>query len=146
MGPPAEQVRAAVEALVSFYADNLALLRAVVEVSTYDAEVAEAWAAAIGRLDEATAEHVHAEQGAGLIGAAIDAESTSEALTWMAERCCHVQFAGGARAPVELVDAARPGVDGGALSGRDPSRSAAPGVVRLARAMGQARAGLGGGN
>jgi len=90
VGPPAEQVRAAVEALVSFFADNLTLLRAAAEVATYDAEVAAAWAEVVGRLAEATADHVRAEQGAGLIGAAIDPESTSEALTWMAERCCLV--------------------------------------------------------
>jgi TetR/AcrR family transcriptional regulator, ethionamide resistance regulator len=127
-GPPAEGVRGAIETVVSFYADNLALLRAVTEVATYDEEVAESWARLVGRLIEATADHVRAEQRAGLIPGAVDAEATSEALAWMAERCCHVHLARGGRKPEELVGQLAPVWTAALYPGVIPADQLRPGV------------------
>ena len=102
-GPPAEQVRAGVERLVSLYAENAELLRLLTEVSTYDDEVRVAWLAALERLIEAGADHVRAEQRAGLIPAAVTARDTVESLVWMTERCCYEHLGRGDRSAEELA-------------------------------------------
>src|SRR4051794_32077600 len=82
------------------YREHGALLRAIVEVSTYDQEVATFWRGLVGRFVEAT----RARIGAG--GPGLPAQATAFALVWMTERAFHqhgVQDEPVARA--ELVDA-----------------------------------------
>ena len=73
------QLMAAAEALVvrrgghppraggvgALYREHAALLRAVVEVSTYDEEVAMFWRGLVGRFVDATRARIEAEQAAG---------------------------------------------------------------------------------
>lgn len=107
-GPPAELVRDAVSSFVSVYADNADLLRLVTEVAAYDEDVREQWLGLVEGATESTAGHIRREQRAGLISRTVDSGATSEALIWMAERCCDVYLRRGGRSPEEVVEALTP--------------------------------------
>ena len=94
-------LRSALRAIAELYREHGALLRAVVEVSTYDDEVARFWRALVGRFAEPTRERIEAEGGEPALAGA-----TAFALVWMVERSFYQQLV--QREPVdtdELVDA-----------------------------------------
>ena len=94
-------LRTALSAIASLYGEHGALLRAVVEVSTYDEEVARFWRALVGRFADPTRERIEAEGGEPAL-----AHATAFALVWMVERAFYQQLV--QREPVdtaELVDA-----------------------------------------
>jgi TetR/AcrR family transcriptional regulator, ethionamide resistance regulator len=92
-------LRTALRTIAELYREHGALLRAVVEVSTYDEEVATFWRGLVGRFADATRERIEADTGG-------DAGATAFALVWMVERSFYQQLV--QREPVdmdELVDA-----------------------------------------
>ena len=94
-------LRSALGAIAELYREHGALLRAVVEVSTYDDDVAQFWRGLVGRFVEATRERIERED-AGVPAPA----ATAFALVWMVERTFYQQLV--QREPVgtdELVDA-----------------------------------------
>ncbi|HEV2061328.1 MAG TPA: helix-turn-helix domain-containing protein [Solirubrobacteraceae bacterium] len=94
-------LRSALREIASLYREHGALLRAVVEVSTYDEEVARFWRALVGRFAEPTRERIEADGGNPALAGA-----TAFALVWMVERSFYQQLV--QREPVEmdeLVDA-----------------------------------------
>ena len=94
-------LRSALRAIAELYREHGALLRAVVEVSTYDEEVATFWRALVGRFADPTRERIEAEGGEPALAGA-----TAFALVWMVERSFYQQLV--QREPVdadELVDA-----------------------------------------
>jgi AcrR family transcriptional regulator len=106
--PPAVRVRAAVEGLVSVYADHAELLRLIAEVSTYDGEVRARWLEITGRFIDGAADAIRAEQRAGLIAKAMPAQTTAEGLVWMTERCCQVYLSNPGRVAEDVVEALVP--------------------------------------
>ena len=100
-----EDVRSALQRVGAIYREHGLLLRAVVEVSTYDEEVAAFWRGQVGRFVDATRDRIRDEQEAGraLPG---NADATAFALVWMAERTFYQQRVQGVPADIEtLVDA-----------------------------------------
>jgi TetR/AcrR family transcriptional regulator, ethionamide resistance regulator len=98
-------MRTALQQVADIYTAHGRLLRAVVEVATYDEEVATYWRALVGRFVDATRERIEADQAEGraLPG---PAHATAFALVWMAERSFYEHRVQGE--PVdgaELVDA-----------------------------------------
>jgi AcrR family transcriptional regulator len=86
VGDDAEQdVREALNNIGALYEEHSALLRIIVEVSTYDDEVATFWRGLIGRFAEATRMRIEAEQQAGR-APHFPAAPTAFALSWMVER------------------------------------------------------------
>lgn len=85
-----EDIRGALLRIGSLYSEHGLLLRAVVEVSTYDEDVAQFWRGQVGRFVEATRTRIEAEQAAGnaLPG---PAGATAFALVWMTERSFYQQ-------------------------------------------------------
>jgi TetR/AcrR family transcriptional regulator, ethionamide resistance regulator len=83
-------VREALQRIAGIYQAHGRLLRAVVEVSTYDEAVAEYWRALVGRFVDATRERIEAEQAAGR-GAPGPPQATAFALVWMVERAYYEQ-------------------------------------------------------
>jgi len=75
----------ALKRVSALYRGHGAVIRAVVEVSTYDAEVAELWRALVGRFVDATRDRIEREQAAGR-ARGIDPHATAFALVWMTER------------------------------------------------------------
>src|SRR5919107_4803060 len=69
-------LRTALRAIAELYREHGALLRAIVEVSTYDEEVATFWRALVGRFVDASR-------------ARVPDEATAFALVWMTERSFH---------------------------------------------------------
>jgi len=103
-GDRTEEIRAALTSIVEVYRQHGPLLRAIVEVSTYDEEIAKVWRGLLQRFADATARRVEREQEEGL-ALPIDVAPTAFALVWMTERTCYQQLVQGHAAPAGLVDA-----------------------------------------
>ena len=84
-GDPALDIREALTRIADLYRRHGVLLRAIVEVSTYDEEVATFWRGMVARFAEATERRIEREQDAGR-APAMPAAATAFALTWMSER------------------------------------------------------------
>jgi TetR/AcrR family transcriptional regulator, ethionamide resistance regulator len=78
-----DELAAALREIGALYAEHAALLRAVVEVSTYDDEVARFWRGLVGRFVDATRARIEAEDSPA------PAAATAFALVWMTERAFH---------------------------------------------------------
>ena len=90
-GDPVEDIREALRNISGLYAEHAVLLRAIVEVSTYDEEMAVQWRQTLGRFAEATERRIDAERERGR--AVCDfARETAFALTWMTERALYQQL------------------------------------------------------
>ena len=90
-GDPAEQLRTALANIADLYDEHAVLLRAVVEVSTYDEVVAQFWRALIGQFVDATERRIEREKADGRSSCAQPA-ATAFALTWMVERTYYQQL------------------------------------------------------
>jgi AcrR family transcriptional regulator len=84
-GDPAQELRAALTSIAALYDEHGVLLRAIVEVSTYDEEVARFWRGLMGRFTSATRRRIEREQAEGR-GASGHPEATAFSLCWMTER------------------------------------------------------------
>jgi AcrR family transcriptional regulator len=104
-GEPEPEMREALTNIAALYDEHGVLLRAIVEVSTYDEEVAAFWRGLLERFVDATRRRIELEQGAGR-AAAEHAQATAFALCWMTERTMYQQLVQGDPIPTgELVDA-----------------------------------------
>ncbi len=87
-------IRDALANIAALYVEHAALMRATVEVSTYDEEVATFWRGLVGRFVDATEQRIAAEQAAGqALGG--DPRALAFALIWMAERSMYQQYVQG---------------------------------------------------
>jgi AcrR family transcriptional regulator len=84
-GDGAAELTLALRQIAALYREHDPLLRAVVEASAYDEDVASFWRALVGRFAESTRRRIEAEQAAGR-AAGVPARATAFALTWMTER------------------------------------------------------------
>jgi Bacterial regulatory proteins, tetR family. len=84
-GDDEQEIREALDKIALLYEEHSALLRVIVEVSTYDDEVAAFWRSLMGRFTEATRLRIETEQAAGK-ATAFAAAPTAFALVWMVER------------------------------------------------------------
>ena len=98
------RLRDALGAVLALYRDHGVLLRAVVEASTYDEEVATFWRAVVARFVEATRARIEAEVAAGQ-SAGLDPGATAFALVWMTERTAYQEMVQGLEAQTELAEA-----------------------------------------
>jgi TetR/AcrR family transcriptional regulator, ethionamide resistance regulator len=104
-GEPEPEMREALTNIAALYAEHGVLLRAIVEVSTYDEEVARFWRGLLGRFVDASRRRIETEQAAGR-AVARHAEATAFALVWMTERTMYQQFVQGEPlAADDVVDA-----------------------------------------
>jgi TetR/AcrR family transcriptional regulator, ethionamide resistance regulator len=83
-GDPEAEIREALTNIAALYAEHGVLLQAIVEVSTYDDEVAKAWHGLLGRFVDATRVRIEAERAAGR-SAADHPHATAFALCWGTE-------------------------------------------------------------
>jgi AcrR family transcriptional regulator len=90
-GDPAEAASEALTRIAEVYSAHAPLLRAIVEVSTYDEEVATFWRALMARFGDATQQRIETEQAAGR-APAMPAAATAFALVWMTERALYQQL------------------------------------------------------
>ena len=94
-GDGREEMRASLRRIFALYREHSVLLRAVVETSGYDEQMAEAWRGIVGRFVDATRERIETEQDEGRVAASLPAEATAFSLVWMIERACYQQLAKG---------------------------------------------------
>jgi TetR/AcrR family transcriptional regulator, ethionamide resistance regulator len=102
---PEGELRAALANIAMLYDEHSVLLRAIVEVSTYDEEVAVFWRSTLGRFVEATERRISQEQADGR-SVVKNARAAAFALTWMTERTLYQELV--QEQPIakdELVDA-----------------------------------------
>jgi TetR/AcrR family transcriptional regulator, ethionamide resistance regulator len=90
-GDPEAEIREALANIAQLYQLHGPLLRAIVEVSTYDEEVAAAWRSLVGRFITATEARIESEQAAGRSSGMAPA-ATAFALVWMAERVLYEEL------------------------------------------------------
>ena len=104
-GAPEPEIRQALTNIAALYAEHGVLLRAIVEVSTYDDEVARFWRGMLGRFVDASRRRIEAEQEVGL-SVARNAQATAFALCWMTERTMYQHLVqSGPMTAEEMVDA-----------------------------------------
>lgn len=104
-GDPEEELHTALTNIAALYDEHSVLLRALVEVSTYDEDVATFWRSTLGRFVDATERRIEEEREAGRAGGA-NAQATAFALTWMTERTLYQDLVQESPVPkTELVDA-----------------------------------------
>ncbi|MCW3067035.1 MAG: regulatory protein TetR [Solirubrobacterales bacterium] len=118
-GRPGE-LSEAMDTVIALYDEHRPLVGAVVEASTYDAEVAAFWRAVVGRFVEATQARIEAEQAAGRARPEISARAVAFALTWMTERTCYEHTEQGKPFPRDELHAALMGIWFGAVYGGAP--------------------------
>jgi AcrR family transcriptional regulator len=78
-------IRRALARIGDTYSEHGPLLKAVIELSTYDEEIGAFWRNLIGRFAEATQRQIEAEQSRGGTND-LPPRATALALTWMGER------------------------------------------------------------
>lgn len=89
-----EALRRGIDGVVDAWDQHGPLLTAVVDASSYDAEIAAMWRAQLEGFIDAVETRVHRDAAAGLAREGIDPRGTAEALVWMNERLCYVQLGG----------------------------------------------------
>jgi AcrR family transcriptional regulator len=100
-----DEVRTALGNIGAMYGEHGPLLRAIVEVSTYDQEMATFWRALLGRFVNATEARIEVEQAAGR-APDMPAQATAFALVWMTERTFYQQLVQEApMSPDEVIEA-----------------------------------------
>src|SRR5689334_19569769 len=87
-------IRDALGGIALLYREHAALMKATVEVSTYDEELATFWRRLLGEFVVATRVRIEADQAAGT-ALPMPAEATAMALVWMVERCLYEQLVQG---------------------------------------------------
>ena len=85
---PEREIREALTRIAELYREHGVLIRAIVEVSTYEEDIATFWRGLLQRFVDATARRIEAE---GLVPAGA-AAPTAFALTWMVERTYYQQL------------------------------------------------------
>jgi AcrR family transcriptional regulator len=104
-GAPEPEIRQALTNIAVLYREHGVLLRAIIEVSTYDDEVARFWRGMLGRFVDASRRRIEAEQEVGL-SVARGAHATAFALCWMTERTMYQHLVqSGPMSAEEMVDA-----------------------------------------
>jgi AcrR family transcriptional regulator len=93
-GAPEPEMRKALQNIAALYAQHGVLLRAIVEVSAYDEQIASLWRVMLGRFVDASRRRIEAEQAAGRTGPH-HPHATAFALVWMTERTMYQQFVQG---------------------------------------------------
>jgi AcrR family transcriptional regulator len=84
-GDDEDEIREALSKIAELYVEHHALLKVIVEVSTYDDEVASHWRTLIGRFVEATRTRIEDEQKLGK-APTFPAAPAAFSLVWMCER------------------------------------------------------------
>jgi AcrR family transcriptional regulator len=89
-GDPEEEIREALTRIAELYAEHGVLIRAIVEVSTYEEDIATFWRGLLQRFVDATARRIaEAQRGPGPHPSP---EAAAFALTWMVERTYYQQL------------------------------------------------------
>jgi AcrR family transcriptional regulator len=87
-GMTRESLDAILATIVGQWADEHAVLSAIIELSEYDARMAELWRAAIGEVAREAARHFRI-RWEHQPDAPPDIDTIAELLSWMFERACH---------------------------------------------------------
>ncbi|HWI70854.1 MAG TPA: TetR/AcrR family transcriptional regulator [Baekduia sp.] len=110
---PEQEIREALTRIAELYREHWILIRAIVEVSTYEEDIATFWRGLVQRFVDATARRIESEGHLTEDGA----EATAFALTWMVERTFYQQLAQDTPLPQDAVVDAIVGIYRGTVYG-----------------------------
>jgi AcrR family transcriptional regulator len=110
---PEQEIREALTRIAELYREHWILIRAIVEVSTYEEDIATFWRGLVQRFVDATARRIEAE---GTLAPG-SAGATAFALTWMVERTFYQQLAQDTPLPQDAVVDAIVGIYRGTVYG-----------------------------
>jgi AcrR family transcriptional regulator len=113
-GDPEREIREALTRISALYREHGVLIRAIVEVSTYEEDIATFWRGLLQQFVDATARRIEAE-------AQMDADAaraTAFALTWMVERTFYQQLVQAEPVPDDQLIGAIVGIYRGTVYGR----------------------------
>ncbi|HMJ32324.1 MAG TPA: TetR/AcrR family transcriptional regulator [Baekduia sp.] len=113
---PEDEIREALTRIAALYKEHGTLIRAIVEVSTYEEDIATFWRGLLNRFVEATARRIERE-GQPLPSTA---HATAFALTWMVERTFYQQLVQEQPLPDDEVIDAIVGIYRGTVYGARP--------------------------
>jgi AcrR family transcriptional regulator len=116
---PEDEIREALTQIAALYQEHGTLIRAIVEVSTYEEDIATFWRSLLNQFVEATARRIERE-GQPLPGSA---QATAFALVWMVERTYYQQLVQEQPLPDSDVVDAIVGIYHGTVYGIRPSPS-----------------------
>jgi AcrR family transcriptional regulator len=116
---PEDEIREALTQIAALYQEHGTLIRAIVEVSTYEEDIATFWRSLLNQFVEATARRIERE-GQPLPGSA---QATAFALVWMVERTYYQQLVQEQPLPDSDVVDAIVGIYQGTVYGIRPSPS-----------------------
>jgi AcrR family transcriptional regulator len=102
-GDRTEEIRAALTSIFEVYREHGPLLRAIVEVSTYDEEIAAVWRGLLQRFADAMSHRVERDRRGEPDDR--DVAATAFALVWMTERTCYQELVQGREDGEALVEA-----------------------------------------
>jgi AcrR family transcriptional regulator len=98
---PEQEIREALTRISELYREHGVLIRAVVEVSTYEEDIAVFWRGLLSRFVDATARRIE-EGGRSAAGSGV---ATAFALVWMVERTFYQQLVQASVPQAEMIDA-----------------------------------------
>lgn len=102
-----QEMHEAIEGTAEVFRRHADVLRAAIEVTSYDSDFAALYRQLVERFITNAAAHIREEQQAGR-AKPIDPDTTAEALIWMTERCCFELICLDGRDPGPVVDALTP--------------------------------------
>jgi AcrR family transcriptional regulator len=89
-GEPDAMIRDTLRDIGSLWESHAGVLRAAVEVASYDPAFRTFWKGLMDDFIGATQEHLHRERDAGRLRPEADPDRQAEVLVWMGERCHYV--------------------------------------------------------
>jgi len=108
-GDPEQEIREALTRIAALYREHGVLIREIVEVSTYEEDIATFWRGLLQQFVDATQRRIEDERAAGQPGAG-EPRATAFALCWMTERTFHQQFVLAEPVPQDELVAALTGI------------------------------------
>ena len=112
---PEREIREALTRIAELYREHGVLIRAIVEVSTYEEDIATFWRGLVARFVDATARRIEEEGRPPEV-----ARATAFALTWMVERTFYQQLVQDEPIAQERLVEAVVGIYGGTVYGTRP--------------------------
>ena len=103
-GEPAVMIHSVTRNIGALWETHAGVLRAAVEVMSYDPEFSKFYNGLMDDFIGATQEHLRRERDAGKLRQDVDPDRSAEVLVWMGERCHYVGLLKG-RTPEETADA-----------------------------------------
>lgn len=118
-----DDLRDALRGIIDVYREHTAVWSAIVDASSYDPNVREAYRALVGASAKEVARHITAGQKAGSVRPELDAKRTATWLTWMTERGLYQELPQATKAEIGRICEAQTTIVWNTLYAGAPTRA-----------------------